>query len=135
MSKALKHPDYITLHTAADILGKSKAFVKRAVEKGFLRSTSEPFKSNLNPDSLATQVLVNSQDVRAVIQGNIDLSSLEEVPKVMRKSLPEDMTEFAERFVNLEQTIEQLTVMVTQVLVRLDAPAPKKVASRKETPE
>lgn len=133
MSKPQRNPDYITVNTAAEILGKSKGFVKRAVERGLLRSTSEPFKSNLNPKSPSNQVLISSQDVRLAIKGDIDLAVLDELATTARKELPDDMVGVATMVVELTQTTEQLALMVAEVLKRLDSPAVKRPA-RKETP-
>jgi hypothetical protein len=134
MSKPHRNPDYITINTAAEILGKSKGFVKRAVERGLLRSTSEPFKSNLNPESLSNRVLISSQDIRLAIKGDIDLTVLDEMVAPSRKELPDDLVSLATMVVELTQTTEQLAVMVTEVLKRMAAPAVKHAASRKEVP-
>lgn len=80
--------------------------------------------------------MVNVHDVRDAVSGRLDLTSLEEVREVERNSLPANMTEFAERFTSLEQTVEQTGVMVATLLERLDpATVPKPAKFKKEVPE
>ncbi len=132
MPKPKPTAEYMALSHAAEILGRSKNFVKRAVAKGLIRATSEPFKSNLNKSASAFMLLVNAQDVRDVIAGKIDLSALESLRVVERKELPKDLVELTEMIVNLTQTVEQLGVMVMTLIERADTPVVKK-AARKET--
>lgn len=127
-------PDYMALSHAASVLGKPKNFVKRAIKAGKIRSTSEPFRSNLNKGASAYMVLVHAQDVRDAIAGKIDLSSLESVRVVEKKELPKDLAELAEMVVNLTQSVEQIAVIVATLLERQDAPAKPRPA-RKEVPE
>ncbi len=126
--------EYESLGKVAQLLGKSKAYVKKAVDRGLLRSSTAPFKSNLNPGHSSHMVLVNLQDVRDALAGKIDLTSLDAI-QVARKDLPENMTEFAERFVNLEQSVEQLCTLCAHILETLNTghkPAPK---SKREVPD
>jgi hypothetical protein len=134
MPKPKPTAEYMALSHAAEILGRSKNFVKRAVAKGLIRATSEPFKSNLNKNASAFMVLVNAQDVRDAIAGKIDLSSLDAVRVVERKELPKDLAGLVEMVVHLTQTTEQLSVMVMSLLERGDTPPAKKPA-RKEIPD
>lgn len=132
--KMKPNPEYMPLSHAAEALGKSKNFVKRAVEAGKLRALTEPFKSNLNSGS-SFMLLVHSQDVRDAIAGKIDLSFLEAARLVEKKELPKDLEQFAEMMVNMTQTVEQLAVMVATILERQDSPGKSRPASRRETPE
>lgn len=133
--KKAANPEYMALSHAAEILGKSKNFVKRAIEAGKIRASSEPFKSNLNQGASSYMLLVNAQDIRDVIAGKIDLSFLEGVRVIEKKAIPTNLEEFAERLVNLEQTMEQVAIMVATLLERQDAPARPRPASRKEVPD
>lgn len=135
LSLPIDTADYETLGHVAKLLGKSKAFVKKAIDRGLIRGSSEPFKSNLNGGQNGTMILVNLQDVRDVLTGKIDLAVLESPRNVTRKSLPSDMTEMAEMVVNVTQTVEQLAVMVSTVLELLQTGyAPKPPPKKREVP-
>jgi len=114
-----------TLNQAAKLLGISRALVQKAVDAKLLRSTESPFKSNLNPNSLAKQVLVNAEDVRKVLAGEISLASIRDVRVPAKHEPPRTPDELAERLVNIQQGVDQNGVMLTAILERLDAaPAP-----------
>lgn len=122
-----KPPGFMTISQAAEMLNKSKRFVKHAITAGLLTSSTVPYKSNLRPGVSATAVFVKSDDIRDVMTGKIDLDALAEVKQVTRKSAPTDMSEFTDRFGDLERTVEQLAVMAATILERLEtASAPKK---------
>ena len=117
----------MTISQAAEMLNKSKRFVKHAITAGLLTSSTVPYKSNLRPGVSATAVFVKSDDIRDVMTGKIDLDVLADVKQVTRKSAPTDMSEFTERFGDLERTVEQLAVMAATILERLETAAtPKK---------
>ena len=117
----------MTISQAAEMLNKSKRFVKHAIAAGLLTSSTVPYKSNLRPGVSATAVFVKSDDIRDVMTGKIDLDVLADVKQVMRKSAPTDMSEFTDRFGDLERTVEQLAVMAATILERLETAAtPKK---------
>ena len=117
----------MTISQAAEMLNKSKRFVKHAITAGLLTSSTVPYKSNLRPGVLATAVFVKSDDIRDVMTGKIDLDVLADVKQVTRKSAPTDMSEFTDRFGDLERTVEQLAVMAATILERLETAAtPKK---------
>ena len=122
-----KPPGFMTISQAAEMLNKSKRFVKHAITAGLLTSSTVPYKSNLRPGVLATAVFVKSDDIRDVMTGKIDLDVLADVKQVTRKSAPTDMSEFTDRFGDLERTVEQLAVMAATILERLETAAtPKK---------
>jgi hypothetical protein len=116
-----KDQDYISITSAANILGKPRSFVKRAIEKGLVRSIEVPFQSNLAPGKSSITRMVRADDIRDAVSGRLDLSQLDEVRTVQRNSLPANMTEFAERFTCLEQTVEQTGIMVAALMDRLDS--------------
>lgn len=115
-----------TINQTAKLLGISRALVLKAIKAGLLRHTESPFKSNLNPDSLATQVLVNADDVRAAARGEINIDALRDVPVPQKHALPKTAEDFAERLVNIQQGVDQNGMMLTAILERLDAaPTPQ----------
>lgn len=124
--------EFETLNHAARLLGISRAMVKKAIAAGLIRASEAPFKSNLNPGGSTSLVLVNLADIRSVLTGAIDLAAIRDVRNVAKKELPGDLSEFAERFVNLEQSVEQACILLSAIheLMSL-APKPKK----KETPD
>lgn len=122
-----KPPGFMTISQAAEMLNKSKQFVKYAIKAGLLTSSTVPYKSNLRPGVSATAVFVKSDDIRDVLTGKLDLDVLAEVKQVTRKSAPTDMSEFTDRFGDLERTLEQLAVIAATILERLETTsAPKK---------
>jgi len=114
-----------SLNQAAKILGVSRSLVKRAVDKGLLRSTKEPFKSNLNnAGDQASLTLVDADDVRAAARGDIDLSVLTKVRVPEKREVPKTPEEALELMTNIMQSLEQLQLMVGAVIERLDAAPP-----------
>ena len=117
----------MTISQAAEMLNKSKRLIKHAIAAGLLTTATVPYKSNLRPGVSATAVFVKSEDVRDVMTGKLDLDVLADVKQVTRKSAPTDMSEFTERFGDLERTVEQLAVMAATILERIETAAtPKK---------
>lgn len=119
----------MTLGGAAEMLSLTKSAIKTAVANGTMRSVTMPFKSNLRPDSSAVMTYVNSEDVRSVLNGTLDLALAADVRQVTKKSGPTDMTEFSERFTDLERSVEQVAAMAAAILENMDKlsnPTPKK---------
>jgi hypothetical protein len=116
-----------TLNQAARVLGIPRSLVQKAVNAKLLRSTESPFKSNLNPGSLATQVLVVAEDVRKVLAGEISLESIKGIRVPHKHEVPTTDAELGERLVNIQQGVDQVGIMCSAILERLDA-APPSVA-------
>ena len=118
-------PDVFSLNQAAKVLGVSRGLVERAVQRGLLRATESPFKSNLNSGELARQILVNAEDVRKVLKGEISLASLDQVRKAELGPTPTTPEDVREALAHIKQSIEQIELTQFSIMERLDVPQPR----------